>query len=385
MTEKLYYENTYLKSFDASVISCQKENNRYAIILDRTAFFPEGGGQSSDTGKIGCAAILDVQIHGDIIVHYTDIPFSTGEKVTCSIDWEKRFRKMQNHTGEHIVSGTINKHFGYNNVGFHLGSDGVTIDIDGELTDDEIRMTEMISNNAVAENIPVVSLFPSSDELEGMIYRSKLDITENVRIIKIGNYDSCACCAPHVANTGEIGIIKLLDYERYKGGVRIHMLCGYDALDDYNSKFYNISDIAVLLSVKQSETAEAVRRIFNELNEEKRVRNELKKELMSLKADLIEASEGNICIFEENADMNDLRAIVNKVIDKCGGICAAFSGNDKKGYQYVMAGKNVNMRDYARKINEALNGKGGGGIMIQGSVNSSAEFIKKYIAEEIFI
>lgn len=379
MTERLYDKNAYIKSFTTKVISCEEQKERFAVILEKTAFFPEGGGQPSDTGMIGQIKVLDVQEKDGVIIHYTDKAIDAGAEVTGQIDWNQRYSNMQNHSGEHIISGIIHDKFGFNNVGFHLGSEDITVDIDGELTKEDLRMVERIANNAVYENIDIIAEYPSADILKTLEYRSKLDLTENVRIVTIGKYDKCACCAPHVAKTGEIGIIKILDSERYKGGVRIHMLCGSDALDDYNCKYDNIAEISVILSAKQNETANAVKRIINELNEEKRSKNEIKKELLELKIKLIEPSDKNMCIFEEKCDMNDLRAIVNEVVNKCSGICAAFSGNDQNGYQYVMTSNSINLKERAKEINAALKGKGGGAAMIQGSVKASKTEIEKYI------
>lgn len=381
MTEKLFDKNAYLKKFTANVLSCEKIKDNYAIVLDKTAFFPEGGGQPADTGILNDINVIDVQeAKNNDIIHYTLEPLEPGVKVTGEIDWSKRFRRMQNHSGEHIISGIIHKNFGLNNVGFHLGSEDVTVDIDGELTRENLKMVEHTANTAVIENIDIIAEYPSADILKNLEYRSKLDLTENVRIVTIGEYDKCACCAPHVSKTGEIGLIKLLDFERYKGGVRIHMLCGFDAIDDYTQRYENISEISSMLSAKQAEAASAVKRIANELNDEKKAKGELKKELLQIKTVMIKPSDGNICIFEEKCDMNDLRFIVNEAVKICGSICAAFSGSDEKGYQYVMASTSVNLREKSKEINTALNGKGGGSAMIQGSVMSTRNEIETYFA-----
>ncbi len=379
MTERLYDKNAYMQNFNSKVISCDAQKERFAVVLEQTAFFPEGGGQPSDTGKLNEVNVLDVQEKNGVIIHYTDNAIEAGTDVTGQINWNQRYSNMQNHSGEHIISGIIHEKFGFNNVGFHLGSEDITVDIDGELTKENLRMVERIANQAVYENIDIVAEYPSPEELKDLEYRSKLDLTENVRIVTIGKYDKCACCAPHVAKTGEIGIIKILDFERYKGGVRIHMLCGSDALDDYNCKYDNISEISVLLSAKQCEAASAVKRIINELNEEKRAKSEIKKELIQLKIKLIEPSDSNICIFENKYDMNDLRAIVNEAVNKCEGICAAFSGNDEKGYQYVIGSNSIKLKERSKEINTALKGKGGGAAMIQGSVTASKTEIEEYI------
>jgi len=380
MTIKLYDDQPYMSSFKTKAVSCVKEGDRYAVVFESTAFFPEGGGQPSDTGFADGIRVTDVQEKHGIIVHYLENELCTGKEIDCTIDWKKRFSNMQNHSGEHIVSGLINKRFGYNNVGFHLGSDGVTVDVDGVLTENDIAEIEYSANAAVFENVRIIAEYPDEDTLKNINYRSKLDLTENVRIVTIEGYDVCACCAPHVMRTGEIGLIKITGSEKYKGGTRLHMICGFRALEDYRTKQKNIYEISVLLSAKQENSSEAVKRLCGELSEEKRKLSELRRELVSIKAESIPEADGNICIFEESCSMNDLRNIVNICIKKCGGICAAFSGNDKNGYQYIIAAENIDLKSRAAELNENISGKGGGSsAMIQGSSSGCREDIKKYI------
>lgn len=378
MTEKLYYKDAKIKKFDAVVLSCEENKGKFAVILDKTAFFPEGGGQPSDTGLLNGVRIENVQENGDAIVHYACEPIAAGTTVSGEIDWDKRFRFMQNHSGEHIVSGIIHSMTGFNNVGFHLGSEDVTLDLDGVMTREQLNVVERTANQAIYDNIHINAEFPDGQTLKTLEYRSKLDLTENVRIVSIGKYDKCACCAPHVDYTGEIGIIKLLDFESYKGGIRIHMLSGSDAVADYNRKYANVAAISASLSAKQNETAAAVARIMNELIEEKRLVGEWKKEYLQLKASLLTPAQENMCIFESKCDMNDLRFLVNNAVSICRGICAAFSGSDENGYQYVMASNSEDLRKQAKDINAALNGKGGGSGMIQGSVKCTRQQIEDY-------
>jgi len=227
-TRKLYDKDSYLREFTAKVVSCEPLNDakkrsdgaEYAVVLDQTAFFPEGGGQSSDTGNIGNAVVTDVREKNGVILHYTDVPLDAGIEVACTLNWEERFRKMQNHTGEHLLSGIVHSQFGYDNVGFHLGTDGVTVDFNGVLSEAEIGFIEYVANRAVGLNVPVTVSYPSPEECAAMEYRSKLDLTENIRIVTIEGWDVCACCAPHVSCTGAVGGIKILSCENWKGGVR---------------------------------------------------------------------------------------------------------------------------------------------------------------------
>ena len=236
MTEKLFYQDSHRSTFTAIVQEVRPSGNGYEIILDRTAFFPEGGGQSSDTGSLGGVSVSDVQEIDGKIIHYTDGPLVEGTEVEGCIDWTERFSKMQQHTGEHIVSGLIHKIYGYHNVGFHLGTDSVTLDFNGVVPKEKLHEIEQLANEAVAKNLPVQVLYPTDEELSKISYRSKIEIEGQVRIVVIDGYDVCACCAPHVKQTGEIGLIKLVGMQNYKGGVRISMLCGFRALEDYYQK-----------------------------------------------------------------------------------------------------------------------------------------------------
>ncbi len=378
MTEKLYDINSHLYEFTAKVVSCEKTENGYAVILDRTAFFPEGGGQLSDTGKIGDANVIDVQIKDDII-HYTSAPLEAGREYPCALDREKRFRRMQNHSGEHILSGIVHKMFGYDNVGFHMGSEDITVDYNGVLTPEQISEVERLCNVAVTENVKITAFYPDPAELSNIEYRSKLELTENVRIVTIEGYDSCACCAPHVDRTGEIGIIKLLDSEKNKGGVRLHMLCGFDALDDYNSRYRMIAETARSLSIKQNDLGNAVARMEKEISDLKFKMYGLRRELIDRKTAELPETDGNICFFEEDLNRNDMREIMNRGMEKCGGLCAVFCGSDSTGYTFVAGSKTVNMTEIAASLRVKFGAKGGGSPeMIQGSVNATQKELSDF-------
>lgn len=380
MTEKLYYLDSHMKNFNASVTSCEHDGKRWSVTLDRTAFFPEGGGQAADTGLIGDVKVLDVREKGGRILHYTESAIEPGREYACSIDWEQRFRRMQNHSGEHIVSGIVHSRFGYDNVGFHMGEDYVTLDFNGELTAGEIAEVELAANRAVWENVRITAEFPGDRELEAMEYRSKLDLTENVRIVTVEGYDKCACCAPHVKQTGEIGMIKLVDFMKHRGGVRITMLCGSDAFADYSEKQRSAAEISALLSAKRNEIYPAVKRVYDELQNEKYQSSELKKSVLVARAEKLGNTEGNYCFFYSSAfDVNSLRSLVNEAVKRCGGIAAAFSGSDEAGYHYVMGSAHIDLRAKSKEINAAISGRGGGSPeMIQGSAKASRVEIEKY-------
>ena len=316
------------------------------------------------------------------VLHYVRSEIAAGTAMHGKIDWDRRFRFMQNHSGEHIVSGITHKLYGYENVGFHMNGGLVTIDFDGELTEEQIRDIELRANRAVWENVEVKTYFPKPEELVNYNYRSKLDLTENVRLVEVTGYDLCACCAPHVYRTGEVGTIKMLDFMRHRGGVRINMMCGISALEDIRDKYDNIASISVQLSAKQNETAQAVTRLKGEMEKLFFAKNEISKQLLKYKAQDLKPAR-NICIFDNELDMNSLRELVNEGMKKAGNICAAFSGDDDNGYNYIIGSLSADMKTEGKKINAELNGRGGGkNNMIQGSCKAPRAAIEKYF--EVF-
>lgn len=384
MTEKLFYADSHAREFTAGVLSCVPRGENFEVVLDRTAFFPSGGGQAADGGRVGDAEVTDVFERGGEIVHVTGAPAAVGASVFCAIDWDTRFRRMQNHSGEHIVSGTVHRLFGYDNVGFHMGQDTVTLDFNGELEKDDVAKVELAANIAVFGNLPVTAVIRSPAELKDIDYRSKLEFTGDVRIVTIPGVDCCACCAPHVASTGEIGIIKILNAERHRGGMRFTVVCGIDALRDYNLRCENIAAISAALSAKQLETASAVCRVLSELEDANRRAAEAQRALLKYKIQALCPTAGNICLFEKEMDAVNLRELVNAGMKLAGGVCAVFSGQDEN-YNYIIGSENVDLRTFARELNTALQGRGGGAkTMIQGTVHAGKVQIEGYFAERSF-
>lgn len=378
MTEKLYYTDSHIHEFSARVLSCEKAKKGFAVVLDKTAFFPEGGGQPADTGIIGPAAVRDVQEQNGEIFHYTDQALTPGEEYACALDWEQRLCRMQNHSGEHIVSGITHKLYGFDNVGFHMGAECMTIDFSGELSWEQLTEIETLANQAVRDDLPVKTCFPGPEALSQMEYRSKLELTRDVRIVEIPGTDRCACCAPHVKRTGEIGLIKLLSAERHRGGVRIELVCGMDALRECRLMQENVTAVSGLLSAKRAKSAAAVERVLAEQARLKERVAELSMALARLKAERFGYTEGNICVFDKVLDEVALRELVNLLMEKCGGMAGAFSGSDETGYMYIIGSKNIDLRSHSREINAAINGKGGGTAeMIRGRASTSAENIQK--------
>lgn len=379
MTEKLFYQDSHRSTFTAIVQEVRPSGNGYEIILDRTAFFPEGGGQSSDTGSLGGVSVSDVQEIDGKIIHYTDGSLVEGTEVEGCIDWTERFSKMQQHTGEHIVSGLIHKIYGYHNVGFHLGTDSVTLDFNGVVPKEKLHEIEQLANEAVAKNLPVQVLYPTDEELSKISYRSKIEIEGQVRIVVIDGYDVCACCAPHVKQTGEIGLIKLVGMQNYKGGVRISMLCGFRALEDYYQKEKNNREIAVMLSAKEYETAVEVERLQEELAMKKAKIAELERKFLEQKVETLDISGEIVCLFEET-DPVMTRELVNLLLKKGAKMAAVFSGNEREGYRYVLGSRSLDVRKNGKLLNEAFHGRGGGKPeMVQGTVQGKREEIEAFL------
>lgn len=383
MTEKLYYQNSRLARFTARVTACEKSGDGWAISLDKTAFFPEGGGQLADTGVIGAVRVTDVQERGGEIWHCTTAALEPGAEYDCAIDTEQRRRRMQNHSGEHVVSGITHKLHGANNVGFHMGSEFMTIDFDKELTWEELMEIERLANEAVRDNIPIKAWFPTPGELAALDYRSKLELTENVRIVEIAGIDTCACCAPHVAATGEIGLIKVLDSMRHRGGVRISLVCGMDALDAVRVMQENVTAVSKVFSAPRNETGAAAARFAAGEQKLKERIAELSMAAVRMRAESTPECAGNICVFDELLDEVALRELVNMLCEKCTGYAAAFSGNDDEGYRYIIGSRHVDLRKRAREINAGIDGRGGGrSEMLQGRAAKDAESIRKFIKSD---
>lgn len=381
MTEKLYYQDTHLESFTAQVLSCVWDDKKtcYAVVLDRTGFFPEEGGQYADVGTLNGIDVEDVREKADVITHYLKQPLEAGTEVNGQIDYQDRFSKMQQHSGEHIVSGLVHCHFGYDNVGFHLGKELVTMDFNGILTEEQLRQIEWEANEAVTKNIPIQVAYPTKEELAAMDYRSKKELSGQVRIVTVPGYDVCACCAPHVERTGEIGMIRLVDAIKYKGGTRVTMVCGFRALQDYQMKEQNVREISRQLSAKPYEVADAVKRLQGELQQMKDKLYRFQIADMERKLEEIPTDAENYFLFETEMDKNAARKFVDAGKEKCSGICGLFLGSDEQGYQYILGSKSADLKSVLKEFHAVFPGKGGGkGEMVQGTVNGENEKIKAY-------
>ena len=378
MTVKLYYDDAYIKEFSAKVLSVTECDGGFDVVLDRTAFFPEEGGQSSDRGYIDSGFVSHVYEEGGVVHHITD-KAPLGKDVTATLLFDERFEKMQQHTTEHILCGIIHKLFGFDNVGFHLGEGEVTFDVNGVMTREMLDEAERLANEAVFSNLDVTAYFPSAEELKNIDSRAKLELTENVRLVKIGDVDTCACCAPHVAKTGEIGLIKVLDFMKHRGGTRIWLAAGRRALSDYRNRYENVLKISSILCAPQGDVASALEKYVKDTEDIKRALKESRAALAENMAYSVPFTEGNRVVVLDGFSIDELRAFSNIAKEKVRGFLVALSGEGEE-YKYVISSaEEISQR--IKEINAALKGKGGGrGNMAQGSFGVSLEKIEAYFS-----
>ena len=376
-TVKLYYEDSHLCICHARVLECSPASGGYAVVLDQTVFFPEGGGQPCDLGKIGEINVVDVQEKHGVVYHKTTEALESGTEVLCEIDWKRRFSLMQNHSGEHIVSGLIHNHYGYDNVGFHMGSDRITLDINGVISREDLRRIECEANNAVWKNVPIRAYFPDTEELQRLEYRSKLDLTENVRIVEIPGVDRCACCAPHVKNTGEIGMIRLLGMQAYKGGVRISMLCGERALEQAFMVQEQIEQLGVLFSVQQENVQNAVEKLLKKQEELNAEKIRLTQELLKKLAEDVPVPQRLLWMSVEY-EGEDLRFLANLLAERNQGVTALFGKNGR----YILISHTQDVRPLGQKLREQFHARGGGSErMVQGTISAEWSAIESFLSQ----
>lgn len=386
MTKKLYYEDAYATEFDAEVLSCEEktegEKTVYQVVLDQTLFFPEEGGQSPDKGVLGGANVLDVQIKNDIVTHAVDRLLEVGAIVHGTIDWKHRFSNMQQHSGEHIFSGTVNRLYGYNNVGFHLSDNIVTMDFSGVLTEEDVVKVEYLVNEAIVKNLPITVSYPTKEELANMEYRSKIEIEGQLRIVTIEGVDVCACCAPHVRRTGEIGMLKVMSVQNHKGGVRLSMLCGFRALEAFREKAAVISELMNSLTASQELLPERVEKLKASNQDYKYRLASAKQRLMEIKMSEIPAEQEHVILFEQDIENLVMRNAVNELTAKHSGVCGVFVGNDENGYHFIIGSANVDCTKVGAVLREKTGAKcGGKKPMIQGSVQASENDLRDAIAD----
>lgn len=381
-TKKLYYVNSHLSQFFGRVLCCQPCDRGFEVILDQTAFYPEGGGQAADTGTLGTVRVLDVRERGGAIVHLCDGPLSEGETVEGVIDYCLRFDRMQQHSGEHIVSGLINRRWGFHNTGFHMGTESTTIDFDGVIPAEALPELERLANEAVWQDLEVSCSVPAPEVLPTIPYRSKRALPWPVRIVEIPGYDICACCGTHVARTGEIGIIKLLSVIPFRGGVRMEMACGNRALDILNRAYDQNRQVSQAFSAQWQETGEAARKMNDLLSQYKFRITALERQIFTATAAGY-AGAGDVVHFEDGLDNVAVRELADAIAQVCGGTAAVFSGSDDAGYAFCLVSRTDDLRPLGKDLTRSLNGRGGGKPDCQqGRLQSPWEAIAAFFARK---
>lgn len=379
-TTKLYYEDPFLQGFTAAVTSCEEGKGGYLVTLDRTAFYPEGGGQPYDTGVLGEAKVLEVHDKNGVITHLCNKPLAVGASVEGKIDWARRFDHMQQHSGEHICSGLICERFRCDNVGFHMGTDIVTIDFNADISWEELMEIEEAANRYICEDHPIDIRFYRGAELDKVEYRSKKPLEGDVRIVAFPGADCCACCGTHVVRSGQVGLVKFLSVQKFRDGVRIELLCGDRARRYLSACWEQSLHIGQALSVKPVASAAAVERLQSELGALKLRCAKLEESAFAQTAAQY-AGRGDVLLFEEEMSGDSLRKLCDAVANACGGRCAVFAGTDG-AYKYAIGHAGGELRDFTKKMNAALSGRGGGKPnFVQGSVGCDRAAIEAFFAE----
>ncbi len=380
-TRKLYYEDSHMTAFTSTVLSCEQTQKGWEVVLDATAFYPEGGGQAADTGTLNGIAVLDTREREETVVHLCQAPLEVGTAAEGIIHWEARFHRMQQHSGEHIVSGIINRRYGYHNVGFHMGSDIITIDFDGVIPAEDLASIEAEANSAVWQNLAVKCWYPSQEELPNVFYRTKRALPWPVRIVQVPGFDSCACCGTHVKATGEIGLIKLFTVMGFRGGTRMEMSCGSSALKLLNEAYEQNRQVSQAFSAKIQETGAAARR----MNE---VEAQLKYQVVGLQKKIFSAiaescaGKGDILHFEADLDNTAVRDLADAIAEVSGGTAAVFSGSDENGYAFCLVTREGDLRQLGKEMTNALKGRGGGKpVFQQGRVQAKKAEIEAFFAQ----
>jgi len=379
-TRKLYYEDCHLRSAVSRVLSCEEAAGKYRVTLDATVFYPEGGGQGADTGTLGSVNVLDVREEGETVVHICDGPLTPGDTVEGRIHWEQRFRRMQQHTGEHMVSGLIHQKFGWHNTGFHMSSRDITIDFDGVIPPEALSELEAEVNRRVWQDLEVRCFVPSPEELEKTVYRTKRALPWPVRIVQVPGTDSCACCGVHCARTGEVGLVKLFSSIPFRGGSRLVMSCGADALKLLNEAYEQNKLVSQAFSAKPDATASAAQKV-NALLEERKYRiAQLERQIFRSTAAGY-AGRGDVLHFGEGLAPASVRELADLIADVCGGTAAVFSGTDEAGYSFCLVTRGGDLRELTKRMTAALSGRGGGKPDFQqGSVKATRADIEAFFA-----
>lgn len=381
-TQKLYYQDSHLSRFTARVLSCEQAPKGFRVLLNATAFYPEGGGQDADTGILGGVKVLDTREQGDTIVHLCDGALEVGSTVEGVIDYAKRFTRMQQHSGEHIVSGIIHKRYGYSNTGFHMNLERMVIDFDGVIPAEALPEIEQEANTAVWQNLPVKVWYPSPEELPTVPYRTKKALPWPVRIVEIPGYDICACCGTHVSATGEIGLIKLFSAVPFRGGTRIEMACGGAALTFLNQIYAQNLQVSHAFSVPVTQTGDGAQQANDLLAAQKYRITGLERKIFASIAEGYRSC-GRVLHFEEGLDSTAVRELADRIAETCGGTACVFSGSDGEGYSFCLVTRSGDLRPLGKAMAAALHGRGGGKpVFQQGRVSADRAAIEAFFTED---
>ena len=376
-TEKLYYADAFMREFTAVVLSCEEAKGAYKVVLDRTAFYPEGGGQPADHGTLGDAAVTDVHEKDGVVFHTCDKAVEIGQMMTGRIDWARRFDHMQQHSGEHIISGILCADYHCDNVGFHLGTDTVTIDYNADISWEQALDAERKANGIIWGDRAVEIAYPSPKELAALDYRSKKELTGKVRIVTFPEADCCACCGTHVARAGQVGLVKVLSCQKFREGVRMEILCGGRALRYLGAVYDQARAVGQRLSVKPQDTFAAVERLEAELSAAKARMASLEEQVFAAIAEE-NTGKGGVVLFQPAMKPDSVRRLADTVAHRCGGLAAVFAGEDGHYAYALVRADGQDIAPLVKELNRALHGRGGGrNGFAQGSVEAGKAEISR--------
>ena len=380
-TEKLYYKDPFMRSFTAAVLTCEEGKNGYLVTLDRTAFYPEGGGQPADHGTMNGLAVTDVHEKEGLIFHTVEGKVEIGQEVSCSIHWERRFDHMQQHSGEHILSGILCADYHCDNVGFHMGADTVTIDYNTDITWEQALAAEAKANAVIQGDIPCRIAFPSPQELKELDYRSKKELSGAVRIVAFPGADCCACCGTHVARAGQVGLVKVLSCQKFRQGVRMEILCGSRALRYLSACYDQSRAVGQRLSVKPTDIDGAVARLEKDLADTKYRCAQL--ETLAWEAKAREyAGQEDVLLVEPPMSGDNVRRLADNLGHAVTGLAAVFAGEEGRWSYALLRADGQDISPFVKEMNAALHGRGGGrNGFAQGSVAAKKEDIEAFFGK----
>lgn len=382
-TEKLYYAQPPLERFTGTVLACEAAKTGFEVVLDRTSFYPEGGGQPADGGTLGGLAVLDVQEKGGVITHTLAGPLPVGSEAEGRVDMERRLDHCQQHSGEHILSGLLHAMFGADNVGFHIGQGFVTMDTSQPIPDEGLAAAELAANRVIWQDVPVADVWYQKEQLAALTYRSKKELEGPVRIVTVPGADQCACCGTHVQHSGQVGMIKIIDWQKYKTGTRLFVVCGMRALADFEAKRAQCAAISATLSAKPDTLSEAVARQAAELEKARFRCIQAENQLFAALAAHVPPGDHPVLLCPD-LDPDGVRRLAIALSERTQGICAAFTQNAQEllNYALVCAAPGGDVRGLCKALNEAFNGRGGGKPgFAQGSLAADFNTVKNFIKE----